>query len=234
MLLAIIIYTFKKFYKKVYSLPRKQVTRWIVFIVLIVVPLLLASNETKSGFRDTEFHMYDVFKADKKIGYIQIEKQISGKNITYYINSEIKTKLIFNFNAISKERVRFKRDTLTESSIFRKLNNKVRINEKLEYKDGGYYLVKDNKEKLITQEVIKWNLIRLYFEEPNRINKVYCDRYKKYQNLTHLGDGKYKVIFPNRSSNIFHYQAGRCVQVDAIGSFYQVKLVKRNTDLVSR
>ncbi len=219
MLLAIIIYTFKKFYKKVYSLPRKQVTRWIVFIVLIVVPLLLASNETKSGFRDTEFHMYDVFKADKKIGYIQIEKQISGKNITYYINSEIKTKLIFNFNAISKERVRFKRDTLTESSIFRKLNNKVRITEKLEYKDGGYYLVKDNKEKLITQ---------------NRINKVYCDRYKKYQNLTHLGDGKYKVIFPNRSSNIFHYQAGRCVQVDAIGSFYQVKLVKRNTDLVSR
>ena len=41
-----------------------------------------------------------------------------------------------------------------------------------------------------------------------------------------LGKGKYQVILPNKSSNIYHYKNGICTMIEVIGTFYKVKLTQ--------
>jgi hypothetical protein len=168
---------------------------------------------------------FSILNKNASVGYIDIEKQSLNETTTYLINSEVNTKVIFNFNAIGKEKSIYKEDTLVYSSIYRKLNNKVKLNQSLSFKDGKYLIENEDEKEVLDMNVIYRNLVTLFFDEPKGIQEIYSDKYKKMVKITPKGNGNYKLTLPNKSVNIYHYDNGKCTTIDVVGSFFKVKLI---------
>jgi len=177
-----------------------------------------------------EVMQFDIIKKSKVIGFIDLQKINSIETTTYRVSSEVNTKILLDFKAKSNETYVFRNDTLIYSSIYRTINEKVKVNQSLSYKKGSYLLKQKKGNHLLNKGVIKFNLIQMYIEEPVNIQQVYCDKLNLYLPIKKIDSNRYKIRFPNRSYNIFNYENGKCVLVEAVGSFYKVKVIPSYKD----
>lgn len=204
----------------------------VVFKLKYLAPFLLISMITPILVEGKKENIeFEIFNKDKKIGYISIIKSTKGMQTAYRVESKVETKFIIKFKAIGKEISVYENDTLVYSSMYRKINRKIKVNQVVEFKHGNYYLNDKEKIELIDPKIIRCNLVQLYFKEPVGISKVYCDKQKKFLKVHSLGNGKYKVYFKKGNYSVFNYQNGECVSIDAIGTFFKVLLKKKNTEL---
>jgi|31_taG_2_1085359.scaffolds.fasta_scaffold00020_11 hypothetical protein len=193
--------------------------------------LLLSMLNSNNELSNSENKTFDIINKQESVGFIKLEKLINNNTTTYNINSQVEARILFRFRANSIEKAVYRNDTLIFSSIYRKLNNKVKVNQRITLVDNNYYLkTKQNREQL-NIDVVKYSLVMLYFEEPKDINKVYCEKLKVYLQVVPMKSGTYKVNFPNGNYNIFHYVNGNCTMIEAVGSFYNVSLVLRNKEI---
>ena len=227
MLIILLIYTFKKVFKKSYSFEIASVLKKLIFKIKYIIPFfLLAYTSLNNETTEVEKISFNIIKKNSRIGYIDIEKTSLNKITTYTLDSEVKVKVVFNFSAIGREKSIYKDDTLIFSSIYRKLNNKVKLNQSLFFVNGKYLLKKKNKKEKINIDVINSNLVTLFFYEPVGIQEIYSDKYKKMVKITPIGNSRYKIVLPNKSTSIYHYENGKCTMIDVVGSFFKVKLVQ--------
>lgn len=227
MLIMLLIYTFKKVFKKSYSFEITSVLKKLIFKIKYIIPFfLLANTSINNETTEVEKISFNIIKKNSRIGYIDIEKTSLNKITTYTLDSEVKVKVVFNFSAIGREKSIYKDDTLIFSSIYRKLNNKVKLNQSLFFVNGKYLLKKKNKKEKINIDVINSNLVTLFFYEPVGIQEIYSDKYKKMVKITPIGNSRYKIVLPNKSTSIYHYENGKCTMIDVVGSFFKVKLVQ--------
>ena len=226
MLIMLLIYAYKKIFKNSNFVDRIAAFSRIGFKIKYIIPFfLLSMSSSDKEVPKVEKVSFSIIKKNSTIGYIDIEKQSLNETTTYIINSEVNAKVIFNFNAIGKEKSIYKKDTLIYSSIYRKLNNKVKLNQSLSFINGKYLLKEENKNELLNIDIINRNLVTLFFNEPNGIQEIYTDKYKQMVKIDPIGDRKYKLILPNKSINIYHYENGKCTTIDVVGSFFKVKLI---------
>jgi len=227
MLIMLLIYTFKKVFKKSHSFEIASVLKKLIFKIKYIIPFfLLANTSINNETTEVEKISFKIIKKNSRIGYIDIEKTSLNKITTYTLDSEVKVKVVFNFSAIGREKSIYKDDTLIFSSIYRKLNNKVKLNQSLFFVNGKYLLKKKNKKEKINIDVINSNLVTLFFYEPVGIQEIYSDKYKKMVKITPIGNSRYKIVLPNKSTSIYHYENGKCTMIDVVGSFFKVKLVQ--------
>ncbi|MGM5469576.1 DUF6134 family protein [Flavobacteriaceae bacterium LMO-SS05] len=185
--------------------------------------LSMASLDTLSP--KAELITFHVINRNSKIGYINIEKQSQAEAVTYTLNSNIKAKILFKFNAIAEERSVYEHDTLVFSSIYRTLNNKVNRNQSLALVEGRYILSYNDQEEILPIDCIRRNLVTLYFKEPIGISMVFCDNQKQMVKVAPISEGIYKVEFSKGKYNIFHYKEGKCVKVEAVSPMFDVTLI---------
>lgn len=227
MLIMLLIYGYKKVFKKSHSFEIATVLKKLIFKIKYIIPFfLLANTSIINETTEVEKISFNIIKKNSRIGYIDIEKTSLNKITTYTLDSEVKVKVVFNFSAIGREKSIYKDDTLIFSSIYRKLNNKVKLNQSLFFVNGKYLLKKKNKKEEINIDVINSNLVTLFFYEPVGIQEIYSDKYKKMVKITPIGNSRYKVVLPNKSTSIYHYEEGKCTMVDVVGSFFKVKLIQ--------
>lgn len=229
MLIMFFIYVLKKNFKNHHSWKMIEVFKKRVYKIKYAFPfLLLAITSSENVIFEVEKISFSVIRNESSIGFIDIEKTIIDKTTTYIINSEVNAKVILNFNAIGKEKSIYNEDTLIYSSVYRKLNDKVKLNQSLSLNNGKYILkIKDRKETLHF-DVINRNFVTLYFFEPKGISQVYSDKYKEMVKITPISEGNYKVILPDNSTNIYHYKNGKCNLIEVEGTFYKIKLIAKN------
>ncbi len=229
MLVILLIYSYKKIFKGSHSVLLRERIKNCALKLRYILPFFLLSNTSPDNAIIKVVNIsFNIINKNKNIGFIDIEKRDTEYTTTYILDSNVNTKLIFNFNATGKEKSIYRADTLIYSSIFRKLNKKIKLNQSLELVDGKYILMEKNKEKPLHMDIINRNLVTLFFFEPFGIEQVYCDKYKKMIRITPVGPGKYKVVFPNKSSNIYHYEKGQCTMIEVAGPFYKVKLALKS------
>ena len=222
----LLILSFNKIFNKSEVLDLQRVIKSILFKIKYALPFLLLSMVPLEGnFPIVENISFSVVKKNTSIGFINIEKRTVDNITTFLVNSEVNANIIFNFSAVGKEKSVYKEDTLVYSSIYRMLNNKVKLNHALLFEKGKYVLKNNGKDENISLHVIHRNLVTLFFHEPIGIDKIYSDRYKIMLKITPLGEGKYKVVFPNKSISVYHYKNDKCISVDVEGSFYKVQIV---------
>ena len=192
----------------------------LVLVVLTVFTCAQGSNnpdmETPKVFR--------IVKNDKVIGTINMVMKVNGDSITYDSESQINVKLLLKFEITGKEKSVFENGVLVYSSIYRKLNNKVKSNHIIERRGDYYNLNDNNKTKVLEINGIEQNLISLYFKEPKNISSIFCDNQKEMIPIKNLGQGKYKVEISKGKYNIFHYVNGKCVEVEAVSPMFDVIL----------
>ena len=227
MIIILLIYGYKKIFKKSHSFDIVTALKKLVFKIKYIIPFfLLAYTGVYNETTEVEKISFSVINKDSNIGYIDIEKASLDKTTTYTIDSEVKVKVVFSFNAVGREKTIYKNDTLIYSSIYRKLNNKVKLDQSLSLINGKYFLNTKNKKEEINIDIISSNLVTLFFFEPVGIHKIYSDKFKKMVKITPIGKGMYKVVLPNKSISIYHYKNGKCTTIDVVGSFFKIKLVQ--------
>lgn len=190
--------------------------------ILLIAMLFLFVESSSAQNNSLSFK---VWKNKALIGNISMSEKINADFVIYDLSSEIKAKFLLEFNVTGIEKTIYDDGVLVYSSVFRKINTKEKINKELFFKDGKYYLVKGGKKNVLPISEIKHNLITLYFYEPLKIVQVYCDNHQKMVQVVFVEKGKYQVTFPDGSYNIFYYENGKCLKVDAIGLLYEVQLI---------
>lgn len=230
MIPMLILYVAKKFGLKITLSSRLEAIKRAglkVIVLILLTVVTKASARTSSSFSNVHENtvVFKVLKNNKTIGTIEIVKQESNNTITYNLNSEIRAKLIFKFKVVGKETYVFRNGVLEYSSLYRTLNDKVKVNQSLVYENGSYHLKKPDQEIALDLEAIQKNLITLYFQEPKNTKTVYCDNQGEMLGIQHVHQGVYKVIFSNGKYNTFYYENGRCVKIEAVSPLFKVTLI---------
>ena len=228
MLLLVLLQILRRFKSKGFEFNLNKIVKHLLFKIKYVFPFLLLSMSYSGNDTIKEERIaFEIINKDKPVGYIIVEKQTNSGMISYKVNSEVETRLVFSFKAIGKEHSIYRNDTLIFSSVYRKLNNKVKINQTLKLSKGIYAATNGKHKSNLDVGVITCNLVMLFFEEPTNRDKVYCDKLKTNLNIIKVNTGVYKVLFPNGSYTVYHYKKGLISHMDAVGSFYKVRLIKQ-------
>ena len=229
MLFLLMLHITKQFLKRQgITIDFKQVLYRLLTGLKYGVPFLLISfNENPINNPPSESLYFDIVKKEKKLGYIRLEKIHLSETTEYNIKSEVNTKLVFNFKASSKETYIYKGDTLIHSSIYRTLNSRVKVDQTINYKNGSYHLKRKGRKKVFNSNIIRCNLVMLFFEKPKGVSKVFCDKQQVYVDIVQINSEAFKVIFPDKSYTIFYYNGNRCESIEAVGSFYHVQLIPK-------
>ncbi len=119
--------------------------RHIISILLFL--LLMSSTGIKNDNAKVEKISFSIYKKNSSIGFIDIEKTSLNQTTTFNVDSEVNAKVIFNFKAIGREKSVYKEDTLIFSSVYRKINNKIKLDQSIEFINGIYLLSENQKKK---------------------------------------------------------------------------------------
>ena len=194
MLIVYVIRRMKKtsfLYRKLNGLKKLALKLKILLFLLALSISYGANTNTKSHIK------YHVVRNNAVIGTIQISCHNKDDLTTYSLESHIVAKYILKFNISGKETSIFKDGFLVYSSVFRTLNNKVKTDHTIVYKNGQYQLRLLEDLKRLEVYKIQKNLVTLYFNEPKEVKEIFCDNLKQMVRIQPLGHGRYKVFFIN-------------------------------------
>ena len=166
-----------------------------------------------------------VYNGKKQIGNLTLTETRNALETHILVRSEIETQLLFTFKASGSESYQYRNDTLISSELFRKVNNRVSLNQRLVKKGLGYEIFRPDQYKTLEVGNIQINLTRLFLQEPKGTTRVFSDRFTQWVPLTQTGPHRYEVALPNGSRTIFSYRDGQCHNVLSIGTFYKVQLI---------
>ena len=91
----------------------------------------------------------------------------------------------------------------------------------------SYKLVDDGVSKLISCNPIRYNMLLLYTNIPEAINKVYFDNFQKHLDIKKVEANKYRLILPDGNYNYYTYRNGVCSKVDVERTFFTLQFVLR-------
>jgi len=229
----LILYFYRKLKRTTFYETNAPILRRLVAQVLMALIVLAFTNSrawtaVNGPFPSTKSITYKVIKKDNVIGSITIDQYSEGNKVKYEINSEINAQFIFKVHVVGKELSVFENGMLVYSKIFRQLNNKVKVDKALSYNDTEGYNLKtlDGNERPKLQE-IKENLVTLFFKEPKNIKFVFCDNQTEMVPVNKIRDGVYRVQIADSKYNIYHYEQGRCVKMEAFSPLFKVILIPK-------
>ncbi|MCH4553614.1 DUF6134 family protein [Aestuariibaculum lutulentum] len=226
MIPALILYLIRRMkYGTDTSLDLSKFREMVLKIKSILFFFIISTSFAYNTINTGETITYKIVKKNTTIGFIKIEKQVTSNVTTYILKSNVEVNFLVNVSVLCDEKSIYKNDILVYSSVYRKVNGKVKANHKLLRESGRYALLYENKKKLLELDELTQNLVTLYFEEPKTIRKVYCDNLKQEIVITPLNEGCYRVDFEKGKYNVFHYRNGECVKIDAVSKLFNVTLI---------
>lgn len=193
----------------------------------LFVFLLFSFSNPESYSNVTETILFNVSRHNDSIGFVEIKRNTLDNVTSYLIDSEVNVRVIFNFRANGHEESIYKDNILVYSSMYRKMNDKLKLNQSLTLENGNYIFKNKGREEKLFFKSIKHNLVTLLYKEPKGIYKVYSDRFNCMIDVVFLGNEKYKISLPNKSTSTYYYKNSECVKVELEGSFYKVDLIRK-------
>ena len=171
---------------------------------------------------------YKVTQGKDEIGWLKLQKNDSGATTFITFDSEAKKRMVFMFSVIEKQAAIFKNGILMQSYVYRKVNTDVKVN-KYTVNQGNYYLVnnKTSAEKVMING-IGYNMLSIYFKEPENIKQVYSDNYERLLDIENLGNHSYKVKLPGGDANYYYYTNGACTKIKAEHTLFSVEFILQN------
>ena len=194
----------------------------IIFLSLLIILLALVPLLSRSQSRQLN---YKIVKGGDEIGWMRLEKNMTGNRSSLVLLSEIKTRMIFLIKVSAKETADFENGKLIQSSQFRKTNGDVKVNKQTRFISNKYEVVENGEKQNLSYPYIGINLLSLYFQEPAGVHVIYCDKHECFIKVTKTEDGGYKVKFPDGNSNVFYYSGGICTKIIIEHTFYTATII---------
>lgn len=234
MVLIYIIYFFRNRNRLSFKINLKRVSyNFLRKLKYLFIFLLFSFSDPEVNLNASETIVFSVSRHNDSIGFVEI-KRTNLENVTsYIIDSEVNVRVIFNFKANGHEKSIYKDDVLVYSSMYRKMNDKLKLDQSLTLQDGNYIFNNNGKIEKLNLNFIKHNLVTLLYKEPKEIKEVYSDKFKQMIQIISLGKEMYKIQLPNGSTSIYHYKNGECLKVELEGSFFKVDLIRKFRNIKS-
>ena len=167
---------------------------------------------------------YDVLHNGEVKGTLTLYEKKDAELVKIRIKTEVKTRFVFRVIVKSVEEAFFENGNLVYSSIVREVNGQEKINQQLQSSGNAYRLKGREDITGLPEYPIRFCILLLYCREPVNVKQVYSDSYHQYLQIKEAGKNRYRVIFPNGSSNYYCYQNGVCTRVE-VDQFYHLEFV---------
>ena len=171
--------------------------------------------------------VYDVTRNGKIIGNINFIELINGDKKFISMTSDVKTRYIFSFTDNTSETAAYDQGIMVYSSFYQKQTGSGEKN-KTTIASGKFYKVTDAGEsKLISMSPIRYNMLLLYTNIPETINKVYSANFQGLLDIKKLAPDKYRVVMPDGKYNDYTYKNGICTKVEIVRTLVSLQFVLR-------
>ena len=197
---------------------RKHLVFVSLSIILLLIPFLSSAQNSLLN--------YKIVQGGDDIGWLRLEKNITGGRTNLSLVSELKTRVIFLIEVSAKETSIFENGLLLYSSQYRKTNGTIKVNKQTSRVVDKYVVNENGEKQYLAIPVVVTNLLSLYFQEPTSFSTVYCDKYETFIKIAKTDDGGYKVEFPDGNSNTFYYTWGVCTKIKISHTFYTAQIIK--------
>lgn len=158
--------------------------------------------------------VYEILHNDKPVGQMMVIKSGNDQDFTI--------KQIFNANIDlfikqvviqGQEEAHFEKGRLKHSSIFRKVNEKVKVNKQTKETNGKYFSFDGTTWHPIKASDIRFHLLSILFYEPTDNQKVYSDNLEAEAKVSEITSHVYQIPLSNGSFNTYTFRAGICKEI---------------------
>lgn len=215
MLPALLFYLLKKYKRHLNWRNLKLLGLIIIFLSLLSIPV----------FSQQSLQKYTVLYKGEKVGEMQIQQRMSNDTTHFKMVSDVKMRMIVSIRVNTLEQSSFHRDKLLYSSVLRKVNGSSKVNRQTKSSESKYLTFSDGKPGPVNNEMISYNLTRLYCMEPVNHKKVYSDALQQFLTIQQVEKHKYKITLPDGNYNYYSYQNGICNKVEIYHSFYTLQMI---------
>lgn len=187
-----------------------------IFLICMILPCTINAQTKKMGFK--------IWRNNSCIGFIKVEQSTLNLITCYHLNSEIKVNMLINLTIVSTEKTVFENGRLSYSSVYRTVNNREKVNKRIEFLKGIYKVYNGKSCNNISLDSTSTNLASLYLNEPVYVRTIFCDNHQSVSPIINMGSSRYKIMFPDGNYNVFHYKNGSCVKVEVFNSLYRIQI----------
>jgi hypothetical protein len=188
---------------------------------LTLIALLSTAISTQAQQNKFE---YSIKRNGDEVGTVHFTQGIAGDRTVLTMESEVNTRFIFNFKAKAKEEAIYDNGVLTWSSIFRKLNGRVKVDKKTKATGNTYTVYKENKKEILNNYPIRYNMLSVYISEPIDVTQAYSDNFQQQVTIQKMADHHYKIKFPDGNYSEYFYTNGVCSKVEIHHSLYRATI----------
>lgn len=152
------------------------------------------------------------FKNDV-VGQMRAERTQGAKS-KIRIDSQISMQMVIKLELEYFMESIFEKGILTFSHTIQKANGKEHANTTTSKEKEGYKVVTQKSTTVVPRSEIRYNLCRMYFEEPGGISEVWSDTYGTMLKIKPAGKGRYELTLPDGKRNYYTYYKGICTLVE--------------------
>ena len=194
------------------------------FLLVVGFLLLMLMKIVSLKAQDQQLQ-YNIVRNGKVIGWTKLVKKTTDKLVDIKLQSEVKTRFVFQFIVNALEEAQFENGNLIYTSQFRKLNSDVKENKTMKLTSRGYELYKDNRTQSPALPEVRQHMLNLYFQEPSAGAKIYSDSFQQLLQVERIGEGAYKIKLPDGNSCSYYYHEGRCTNIKIDHRLYSAELM---------
>ena len=191
--------------------------------ITTLVPLLFFTIISRS--QPIEFA---VLRGDSQIGEIQASISQKDNFIHYDVVSDVSFRIIWKYNRISGLHVTYINNMLESSLSTAAINDKLKELSRVTKSGSQYDCFIYPNDSFQLKPDINFSTVRLYFEEPVGISKIYSESFLDFGTLESLGDHVYKLTLPDESINYYTYKNGELTEVSVNRTLFNLTF-KRKT-----
>ena len=227
-MVPVLLYLFvRKYIAKKWPLIRQKMNEAVdgknlLLFIGFCVLMLLKLGSLKAQQQELQ---YNVLRNGKVIGWTKLIKTNTNQQIDIKLQSEVKTRFVFQFVVKAMEEAMFNNGNLIYTSQFRKLNSDVKENKSMKLTSRGYEIYKGNDTQPLSLNGLQHHMLGLYFTEPAQGEKIYSDTFQQLLNVEKIADGAYKVKLPDGNSCRYYYKNGICTNIKIDHTLYTAELM---------
>ena len=162
----------------------------------------------------SQSYKYQIFKGNKEIGTLLIDKKKYGAEEHFKIESDATFRVVFEFSTQFTMEAVFEEGKLRRSLTKNTLNDSERESTLIELEDGKYKVLKDGDElDYLEIKHPEYSMAHLYYNEPKDLTKVFSERFAEFLAIREIEPSQYELTLPDGRTNIYTYKNGRCSEV---------------------
>ncbi len=151
---------------------------------------------------------YDILKGDKVIGRIAAIKQLRDERTFYAMTS------FAQFDIVLRKVIRTSLVTEYEHGHLNFCHTSIRVNDNLRdssnmaFRNGHWQRYVHPGPAEQRRDTATWTTARMYFEEPVGQPTIYVESVLAHCQLIPTGQGRYRLVLPDKSENQYQYRNG--------------------------